>query len=167
MMAHAIFGGPRKDHMSFEEVLNAINAFVKQDSLKQYKVIVGSDSSAPHKEPFSGPVVSVVIVWRLGNGATYFWMKGQPETFYTRRDRIIRETLSSIMLAQEIRSHLKKSLGDNFIWDGSEIHADIGEVGETREFIKEVVGMITGYNFMAVIKPDSFGASKVADRHTK
>ena len=47
-----------------------------------------------------------------------------------------------------------------------EIHLDIGEQGETRELIRDVVGMIVGSGFHAEIKPHSYGASKVADRYT-
>ena len=48
-----------------------------------------------------------------------------------------------------------------------EIHLDVGENGATREIVKEVVGMVTGSGYAARTKPDSFGASKVADRHSK
>ncbi|HRU32970.1 MAG TPA: ribonuclease H-like YkuK family protein, partial [bacterium] len=47
------------------------------------------------------------------------------------------------------------------------IHVDIGMKGETRQLIKEVVGMITSSGYSAKIKPESFGASKVADKHSK
>ena len=47
-----------------------------------------------------------------------------------------------------------------------QIHVDIGKKGETRGLITEVVGMIRGNGYDVKIKPDSFGASKVADRHT-
>jgi predicted RNase H-related nuclease YkuK (DUF458 family) len=47
-----------------------------------------------------------------------------------------------------------------------EIHVDIGRVGETREMINEIVGMVRGNGYDVKIKPDAFGASKVADRHT-
>ncbi|MEK7083182.1 MAG: ribonuclease H-like YkuK family protein [Patescibacteria group bacterium] len=43
---------------------------------------------------------------------------------------------------------------------------DIGPNGPTKELIDGVVGMIKGYDFVPVIKPYSFGASIVADRHT-
>ncbi|HYH03936.1 MAG TPA: ribonuclease H-like YkuK family protein, partial [Bacillota bacterium] len=39
--------------------------------------------------------------------------------------------------------------------------------GKTKEIIRDVIGMITGSGFGAIIKPDSYGASKVADRYTK
>ncbi|RYD04208.1 hypothetical protein N752_15295 [Desulforamulus aquiferis] len=48
-----------------------------------------------------------------------------------------------------------------------EIHIDVGRQGETKDLIREVVGMVTGSGFQAKIKPDSFAASSVADRYTK
>ena len=46
------------------------------------------------------------------------------------------------------------------------IHVDIGNVGPTRELINEVTAMIRGSGFTVQTKPYSYGASKVADRHT-
>ena len=48
-----------------------------------------------------------------------------------------------------------------------EIHLDVGENGQTRGLIREVVGMVVGSGFDARIKPDSFGAMTVADKYTK
>ncbi|HHX50219.1 MAG TPA: hypothetical protein GX711_02130, partial [Clostridia bacterium] len=48
-----------------------------------------------------------------------------------------------------------------------EIHLDIGPNGSTKELIREIVGMVVGNGFEAKIKPDSPGASKVADKYTK
>jgi predicted RNase H-related nuclease YkuK (DUF458 family) len=42
----------------------------------------------------------------------------------------------------------------------------VGPVGKTRDMIKEVVGMVNGNGFVAKTKPDSWGASSVADKHT-
>jgi predicted RNase H-related nuclease YkuK (DUF458 family) len=47
-----------------------------------------------------------------------------------------------------------------------EIHVDIGRSGETRDMINEIVGMVRGNGYAVKIKPEAFGASKVADRHT-
>ena len=47
-----------------------------------------------------------------------------------------------------------------------QIHVDIGHNGETRDMINEVVGMVRGSGYEVKIKPDSYGASKVADRYT-
>ena len=42
-----------------------------------------------------------------------------------------------------------------------------GENGDTKDMIRELVGMVTGSGFDAKIKPYACGASKVADKHTK
>lgn len=156
------FHSPYEGSISFEEMLGKIIAFVEHEPKKRYKIVVGSDSASENPVP----IVTAVLVWRIGNGGTYFLHKSKPEVYHTRRDRIIAETMSSIMLAQELRTHLSKRLGDNFLWDGNEIHADVGEKGETRKYIKEVTGLIAGVDFVPVIKPYSWCASSVADRHT-
>lgn len=148
--------------MHLDEVVESITAFIKTAPERSYKVIVGTDSEA------SSPVslVTAVTVWRVGNGAIHFWTKTEPRKFGSFRDRIWQEAITSIMLAQEMRSVLQKKIGDEFFWDGNEIHVDIGKNGPTKDFIDGVTGMIKGYNFQPVIKPYSFGASIVADRHT-
>ena len=150
----------------FDEVIRDICAFVGQEPKRFYKVVVGSDSSAYHLEPFESSIITAVIVWRVGKGGIYFLTQTPRQIFYTRRDRIIAETMNSLMLAQEIRSRLRSVLGDEFLWDGNEIHADIGENGETKDFIKEVTGLIRGHDFIPVIKPEAWGAATVADKHT-
>jgi uncharacterized protein len=47
-----------------------------------------------------------------------------------------------------------------------EIHIDVGPLGPTRDMIREVVGMVNGNGYVAKTKPDSWGASSVADKHT-
>jgi hypothetical protein len=46
------------------------------------------------------------------------------------------------------------------------IHADIGELGATKDMIKEVTGLIRGNGFEPKIKPESFVASNVADKYS-
>ena len=47
-----------------------------------------------------------------------------------------------------------------------EIHIDAGGNGPTKELMKELIGMVVGNGFTAKVKPEAFGASAVADRHT-
>jgi hypothetical protein len=81
------------------------------------------------------------------------------------RDKIYAETLLSLKIAQDFLPSLNKKLNGHNNYE-LEIHIDVGRSGETREMIKEVVGMVTGNGFTAKTKPDSYGASKVADKHT-
>ena len=48
-----------------------------------------------------------------------------------------------------------------------EIHIDVSVHGDTKDLIREVVGMVTGSGFRAKNKTRGYGASTVADKHTK
>ncbi|MFY9462781.1 MAG: ribonuclease H-like YkuK family protein, partial [Candidatus Sungiibacteriota bacterium] len=137
-------------------------AFVRREPARFYKIIIGTDSQVTDE----ASLVTALTIWRVGNGAIHFWTRTEIKKFSSMRDRIWAEAIRSITLAQEMRGRLQLALGDEFFWEGNEIHVDIGENGPTRELIDSVSGMIRGYNFTPVIKPYSFGASIVADRHT-
>lgn len=156
------FYSETKGTLTLGGVLEEIVKFVKEQPERFYKIIIGSDSQA--SSPSS--LVTAITVWRVGNGAVHFWTRSPEREFYSMRDRVWEEAMSSITLAQEMRSSLQHLLGDDFFWDGNEIHVDIGKQGPTRELIDGVTGMIKGFNFTPVIKPYSYGASVVADRHT-
>lgn len=158
----AIFYTQNAGSMSFDAAVMEMVRFVKKEPARFYKIIIGTDSEASSVSS----MVSAITIWRVGNGAVHFWTKSPEKKFGSMRDRIWQEAISSITLAQEVRARLTTDLGDEFFWDGNEIHVDIGENGPTRDLIDSVVGMIKGYNFTPVIKPYAFGASVVADRHT-
>jgi len=147
--------------LDLREVVGEIIRFIKADPKRNYKVIIGTDSEMlPGKE---ADFVTAVVVHRVGNGGRYFWRRLDYGKFYTLRDRIIKEVLISLETAKELLLELKKE-GAGLNWD-FEIHADIGEGGETKVLIQEVVGIIRANNFEAKTKPESYAATKVADRH--
>ena len=157
-----IFSSESKGTLSLETVVDAAVEFVRREPERFYKVIIGTDSRASDE----ASLVTALTIWRVGNGAIHFWTRSEVKKFGSMRDRIWAEAIRSITLAQEMRGRLQSALGDEFFWDGNEIHVDIGANGPTKELIDSVSGMIRGYNFTPVIKPYSFGASIVADRHT-
>lgn len=149
--------------INFDELVEKLIEFVKEQPQREYKIVVGTDSKAEKKVRF----VTAVAILRIGNGARYFWTRSEEMYMPTLRDRIYKETMYSITFTQELRSRLKDKLGEEFFWDGKiSVHLDVGQNGPTKELIDAVVGMVKGYGFEAVIKPDSFGAFVVADRHT-
>ena len=163
MGADTPFHSWSKGTLSLARVFEEIIAYVRAEPERAYQIIVGSDSAT--RNPVS--LVTAVTIWRVGNGAVHFWVVSEKKNFHTLRDRITEEALQSITLAQELRAGLRDRLGEDVLWDGQiQIHIDVGEQGPTREIIDQVVGMVRGFGFEAVIKPYSFGASQVADRHT-
>ena len=148
--------------LNIQQVVREITRFMKADPKRSYKVIIGTDSELSADK--SADFVMAIVVHRLGNGGRYFWRRIELGKFYNLRDRLIKEVLLSLDLAKELLSKLKKtSTIPN--WD-FEIHADIGENGESKVLIQEVVGIIRANNFEVKTKPESYAATKVADRHT-
>ena len=145
--------------MEFSEMVERVMRFVADEPERRYKIIVGSDSQPGQVVDF----VSAVVVHRVGLGGIYFWTRHNGAKTYTLRERMYQEALDSLELAQ----HLLETFKDNGMLECDlEIHVDIGTKGPTREMIAEIVGMIRGNGFTVRTKPDSYGASTVADRHT-
>ncbi len=152
-----------KGTLTLTRVFDEIISYIKSQPERSYQIIIGSDSAA--RSPVS--LITAVTIRRVGNGAVHFWVESDKKIFHTFRDRIYEEAMQSITLAQEFRSGLREKFGEDFFWnDKIQVHIDVGENGPTREMIDQVVGMVKGFGFQAVIKPGSFGASQVADRHT-
>jgi len=156
------FNSPAKGKISLKQVIREIVNFIKQNPNCKYKIIIGSDSSARGKIDF----VTALIIHKVGQGGRYFWRRVYPKKIKFNknlRPRIYKEVELSLELAQKIIKGIKPcDLSNNL-----EIHIDVGENGDTREMIKEVVGMVRGNGFNCYTKPNSFGASIVADKHVK
>ena len=154
------FVSPTKGRLSFEQVFRDLKAFVEQVPDAKYKLIVGTDSQAREAVCY----VTAIVILREGKGGRFYYAKEYERVKVGLRQRIFLETSRSLTVA----SKLVKRLAANGLADlDVEIHLDIGEEGKTRDIIREVVGMVTGSGFDARIKPDSYGATKVADKFTK
>lgn len=135
---------------------------MQQDQRSEYEIVVGTDSHAPsgdHEIDF----VSAIVVHRMGKGGRYFWKRVTEDGIYTLRDKIYKEAFLSFELTKEL---MKKLEEETLLDYNLEIHVDVGQHGKTKEIIDEVVGMIIGSGFEVRTKPDSYGASTVADKHT-
>lgn len=161
-----MFVSPTKGKLSQEKLINSIAEFMEFKPDLAYRLIIGSDSHLRGKNGNNHlRLVTAIIIHRVGLGGQYFWQTTLlPET-KTIRDKIYAETMESLNIAQDFLPKLNKRLNGHGHYQ-LEIHIDVGRVGETREMIKEVVGIVTGNGYTAITKPDSYGASKVADKHT-
>lgn len=146
--------------MTVDEVVRAIVDFMRIEPSRHYKVTIGTDSELLRGK--TADFVTAIVVHRVGNGGRYFWRRFELGKFHNLRDRIIKEVLVSLEVAEKVLTELKKHPLPEFDF---EIHADIGENGATKAMIQEVVAMIRANNFQAKTKPESYAASNVADRH--
>lgn len=153
---------PTKGRMTFDAMIADMFDYITGLPSSSYRVIIGSDSQV-----FKGSTcfITAVIVHRRGKGARYFYRKKSHRRIKSLRQKIFFETALSLELGGMVAEQFSKSGATDEI--NVEIHIDVGNHGETKNLIREVVGMVTGSGFRARIKPEAFGASSVADRHTK
>jgi predicted RNase H-related nuclease YkuK (DUF458 family) len=155
--------------ISLPDILSSIKCFLEEDPHGTYSLVIGTDS---HEKDGTDPkkrtinLVTAIVIYRKGYGGRYFWKRKHKENIRSLRDKIYAETLESLDFARDFVPLLKKHLNGTLPIYNLEIHVDVGEHGDTREMIKEIVGMVTGHGFVAKTKPYSYAASYVADKHT-
>jgi predicted RNase H-related nuclease YkuK (DUF458 family) len=165
------FFSPSKGNLTLEQVVKEIFGYMQELPENQYEIIVGCDSPSSDKPFF--PIAIVVL--RTGSGGRFFLKKMQyPDSYLKRftnvptnwKQRILQEVYLSCELALSLKDVLEKEnkLGLKYIFEY--IHADVGEIGKTKEMVKEVTGLIISNGFTPRVKPYSFAASNVADRYT-
>jgi predicted RNase H-related nuclease YkuK (DUF458 family) len=161
-----MFISPTYGKRTSRELVNDVASFIEDSPDHSYRLIIGTDS---HLYKNNGQprlkVVTAIVVHRQGFGGRYFWESKKISETHTIRDKIYAETLQSLNVAQLFLPKLNQRLNGNGHYE-LEIHIDVGRVGESRDIIKEVVGIVTGNGYTAKTKPNAYGASKVADKHT-
>lgn len=155
-----IFNSPTIGKLSLKRVIHELLCFINEEKNRNYKIIIGTDSSGRNNDE-KIDFVTALVIHRIGKGGRYFWARNYKNNLNTLRQRIYQEVAFSLELAQElIKNFEPEKLKQNL-----EIHIDVGQNGQTREMIKEVVGMVRGSGFNYRIKPESYAASTVADKH--
>lgn len=154
------FTSPTKGVMTFERMFTDIMDYVHASPSDDYRLIVGTDSHSRDDIAF----VTAVIVHRVGKGARYYYRRRRQRAMPSLRQRIYYETSLSLGVGSKLAERLAENGHANV---NVEIHIDVGQQGETKDLIREIVSMVVYSGFDAKIKPNSFGASKVADKYTK
>ena len=154
------FNSPTFGRLDFVEMVGRIAKYMEEVPDQKYRVVIGTDSQMHNRT--EADFVSAVIVHRVGSGGIYFWTREKVAKPYALRERIYEEATRSMGLAEEFLGAFREKV----LKYDLEIHVDVGRLGETRQMINEVVGMIRGSGFKVKIKPEAYGAATVADRYT-
>ena len=157
-----IFTSPTKGKMTLKDVFEDIIGYIRENPREQHKLIIGTDSQTHLDDEII--FVTAIIIHRVGKGGRYYFHRKKQHFVQSLRQRIFFETSFSLDVAGRFTALLSE---DGHAHLNVEIHLDVGEMGDTKELIREVVGMVIGSGFGARIKPGSYGATKVADRYTK
>lgn len=156
-----MYHSPTHGKIDLERLKTVVSAFMAENKKARYEIIVGTDSQKAKKDTYD--FVSALVVHRIGFGGIYFWKRQIIERKISLKERIYQEATMSLQASENFVQFFKTNGISKY---DIQIHVDIGHNGETRELITEVVGMVRGSGYDVKIKPDSYGASKVADKYT-
>ncbi len=165
-ISNGYFYNPTKGNLKINDAIRELVNYISEKPEKFYDIVVGCDSSSSEEPHF--PLAIVIL--RVGEGGRFFLKKVayKGRKFYTWKTRILEEVFLSCQLALYLREQFEKEITTlkktNLNYQLRYIHADVGENGQTKDMIREVVGLIRGNGFEPKIKPESFAASSVADR---
>jgi predicted RNase H-related nuclease YkuK (DUF458 family) len=156
-----VFYHPRKGRITMDEMVQEIEDYIHADPKADYKVMIGTDSQTTRSETM---FVTAIIIQRVGKGALFFYTRQHTDAIFDLRYRIYRETELSLQCIDLLKEKGFFEITSDL---PMEIHLDVGQRGETRKVIQEVVGWVTSVGLEAKIKPEAYAASAVADRFTK
>lgn len=156
------FRSPTYGLMNLPDLVTRVVSFIEKENNSHFRIVVGTDSELTNNS--AAHFVSAIVVHHVGHGGVYFWGQITKTGIKDLRQRMYEEATFSLTLAQRLLDEFKKR--DLPLEKLLEIHVDVGQNGDTKMMINEIVGMIKGSGFVCKTKPDSFAASNVADRHT-
>ena len=155
------FKNPSLGRISLQDIGHEIKHYICEEPESNYKLVIGTDSQSSRRSTL---FVSVIIIHRIGKGSRFFYFEKETHQYVNLHDKIYTETQMSLELTEILKNNgVLKFFPE---WP-IEIHLDIGNQGETRSLIGEITGWVSSLGYTAKIKPDSYGASVVADRYTK
>lgn len=128
------------------------------------EVIIACDSQQVGQ---STDYVTVVVVHRPAKGGRVFFSRERVPRVRELRERLWKEVWRSTELAMELTS--TPDIGEVYPINVSAIHIDanIDPKHKSSKYVQELVSLVMGQGFRAVVKPEAFAASHAADHAVK
>ena len=139
------------NEISFKQIL-------KEISEKECEIYVGADSN-PSRLPIV-MAVSIAII-KKGEFARYFYVRSKP--WQNKKPALQQRLQDEVTLSCFIANEIREVLPDRKIVVHADINSDISTA--SGKFAKQLKSYITGYGFIATIKPSSWAASCIADKY--
>lgn len=156
------FSSPTRGLLTLDEMVQDLFSEIEGSAQDEYQIMVGTDSQAKSAAK-SVTFVTAVIIHHVGKGGRYYIHREQQQHIYSLRQRMFTEATFSLEIGSLLSDRFDAFGGARPL----EVHLDVGERGATKQLVHELVSWITQSGYQAKIKPDSYCASKVADRYTK
>ena len=140
--------------------------------LDQYKYIdnlivhIGTDAQAVAND--KADFVTVVCVHamdesRAVTSRVLYW-KDRKVPFHSLWEKLYGETWRSLQVAMKLEKHFGSDFGQKIL-----VHVDANPdpVYKSSNYVKQLAGMVVGYGFKHILKPDAWAASHAADHIVK
>jgi predicted RNase H-related nuclease YkuK (DUF458 family) len=128
--------------------------FVRENARDGQIVHLGTDSLqlARHTR-----FVTVVAILTPGRGGRAIWTRVVVPRIRSLRERLLREVWLSVELGLKLSPVVPGPL---------HVHIDANPIARHKSsaYVQELVGLVVSQGFRAVIKPESWAASRAADR---
>jgi uncharacterized protein len=127
--------------------------FVTDNSRDGQAVHIGTDSQQTGR---TTQFVTVVVILTPHKGGRVAYHRDVVPRISSLRERLLREVWKSVELGLQFSPVVKGDLS---------VHIDANPVAthKSSAYVQELVGLVVGQGFRALIKPDSWAASNAAD----
>lgn len=144
------------------ELRPALEAEIR--AVPDVKVIIACDSQ---QAGISTEYVTVVVVHRPTKGGRVFFCRERIARVRELRERLWNEVWRSVTLAMELET--TPDIGEvlPIKVDCVHIDANVDPKHKSSKYVEELVGLVMGQGFKAVVKPEAFAASHAADHAVK
>lgn len=145
------------------DLLGEIREICSVRPVEKRTISVGTDGQRRKKRP-GVDFVTVVAIHDKGKGGRGFWARMRERRRFTLQEKLYQETWNSI----EVALALMKVVPRDSLHE-IEIHVDANPHPrwQSSRYHKQLAGMVTGQGFKAVLKPDAWVASHMADHMVK
>lgn len=171
MEKEIMMNSPTYGKVSLQKIVEIIRDYISKSPDSEYEITIGTDSQNFNRTK----IVKVIAVHKVGGGGIFFYDIIYLPLIKEIRRKLVTETQLSIDLANAFVDELDKEF-DRTEWDYTEykisfqIHCDVGYNGKTSVLINEITTWAASSvpdMFSAIIKPDSFAASSIANKFSK
>lgn len=131
------------------------------------EVHIGSDSQqvGPQTE-----YVSVCVVHRHGKGGRVFFCRERVPRIRELRERLWNEVWRSTELAMDLTNQpdiVGPEPRQSIVVAAVHIDANVDPKHKSSQYVEQLVGLVMGSGFSAVVKPEAWAASHAADHAVK
>lgn len=140
---------------------------LEMSSFPDAEVHIGSDSQQMGKQT---EYVTVCIVHRPGKGGRVFFTRERVPRIRELRERLWNEVWRSTQLAMELTNTpdiVPQMQNGSIVVAAIHIDANVDPKYKSSQYVEQLVGLVMGSGFSAIVKPEAWAASHAADHAVK